>query len=379
VPSVSSKQHNFMAAIANSPSFAKKAGVPQSVGSEFVKADKGRKFAKGDGMKKIPPFMGKETKREEAKEMAVKAKSKAKYAMGEAAEGIHGKSGMKKPSKYAQGGFTKAADGIAQKGKTKAQCFAKGGFTKAADGCVTHGRTKAQQFDGGGVVDPNFTAGPPPGRLYQSMPVGRPVPMAPAPMRDPRAERRAARQARIGNRPPMVAAPRPSAPTDNTAAIRALYAGNQTDTRFNPNGPDAAAMKYWDDKIKQSGLAAVQGGMFNKEVKDYEDADFARRTAAMRGGLKKGGEVSPKAYATGGQVKDTKKVAPPPPPKPKPDSEIPSEAREIMRQREKDRAFDKGEEERKKSMGSVFAKGGCVKMARGGGCEVRGKTKGRYI
>ncbi len=47
MPSTSKKQHNFMAAIANSPAFAKKVGVPQSVGQEFSKADKGRKFAKG--------------------------------------------------------------------------------------------------------------------------------------------------------------------------------------------------------------------------------------------------------------------------------------------------------------------------------------------
>ena len=51
MPSTSKKQHNFMAAVANNPSFAKKAGVPQSVGKEFNKADKGRKFAKGGDMK----------------------------------------------------------------------------------------------------------------------------------------------------------------------------------------------------------------------------------------------------------------------------------------------------------------------------------------
>jgi hypothetical protein len=47
MPSVSKKQHNFMAAVAHSPSFAKKAGVPQSVGQDFTKADKGRTFSKG--------------------------------------------------------------------------------------------------------------------------------------------------------------------------------------------------------------------------------------------------------------------------------------------------------------------------------------------
>ena len=40
MPSVSAKQHRFMAAVANNPAFAKKAGVPTSVGKEFIKADK---------------------------------------------------------------------------------------------------------------------------------------------------------------------------------------------------------------------------------------------------------------------------------------------------------------------------------------------------
>lgn len=47
MPSTSKKQHNFMAAVANNPAFAKKAGVPQSVGQDFVSADRGRKFGKG--------------------------------------------------------------------------------------------------------------------------------------------------------------------------------------------------------------------------------------------------------------------------------------------------------------------------------------------
>lgn len=39
MPSKSAAQHNFMEAIAHSPSFAKKAGVKQSVGKDFAKAD----------------------------------------------------------------------------------------------------------------------------------------------------------------------------------------------------------------------------------------------------------------------------------------------------------------------------------------------------
>ena len=47
MPSKSKAQHNFMEAIAHSPSFAKKVGVPQKVGQDFASADKGRKFSKG--------------------------------------------------------------------------------------------------------------------------------------------------------------------------------------------------------------------------------------------------------------------------------------------------------------------------------------------
>jgi hypothetical protein len=52
MPSVSKKQHNLMAAVAHNPAFAKKVGVPQSVGKDFNDADKGRKFGKGGVMKK---------------------------------------------------------------------------------------------------------------------------------------------------------------------------------------------------------------------------------------------------------------------------------------------------------------------------------------
>ncbi len=51
MPSSTKKQARFMAAVAHSPSFAKKVGVPQSVGKEFNKADEGRKFSEGGAMK----------------------------------------------------------------------------------------------------------------------------------------------------------------------------------------------------------------------------------------------------------------------------------------------------------------------------------------
>jgi hypothetical protein len=53
MPSKSKKQHYFMEAVANNPAFARKADIPQSVGREFVQADKGHKFAKGGEMKRM--------------------------------------------------------------------------------------------------------------------------------------------------------------------------------------------------------------------------------------------------------------------------------------------------------------------------------------
>jgi hypothetical protein len=50
MPSTSKKQHNFMAAVANNPTFAKKVGVPQTVGRDFANADKGKTFKRGGDM-----------------------------------------------------------------------------------------------------------------------------------------------------------------------------------------------------------------------------------------------------------------------------------------------------------------------------------------
>ena len=114
MPSSSAKQHKFMEAVAHNPSFAKKAGVPQSVGKEFSNADKGKTFSRGGDMKESKAMVG--------KEMAFMKKKGAPASMmkHEKAEMM----GMKKggaTKKMASGGFTRAADGIAQKGKTKAK------------------------------------------------------------------------------------------------------------------------------------------------------------------------------------------------------------------------------------------------------------------
>ena len=97
MPSVSKKQHNFMAAVAKNPKFAKKAGIPSSVGKEFLTADKGKKFNEGGAMKHSDIKMDKKV---------------VKKAVGMHDKQLHG--GKKTNlTKLARGG------GIEAKGKTK--------------------------------------------------------------------------------------------------------------------------------------------------------------------------------------------------------------------------------------------------------------------
>ena len=112
MPSTSKKQHNFMAAIANSPSFAKKTGVPMSVGKEFVTADKGKKFSKGGDMKHEDVKMD--------KKMMQKAVNKHEGRLHKGQPMTKLAKGGMAPSKM---GAVKTAapsrDGVATKGKTK--------------------------------------------------------------------------------------------------------------------------------------------------------------------------------------------------------------------------------------------------------------------
>jgi len=117
MPSKSKAQHNFMEAVAHNPSFAKKAGVPQSVGQDFSKADKGKTFKQGGNMKKMN--MGGYA------DGGMPMKDGKPAFVGDG-KGKMAKGGMAK--KMAGGGMTSmgkvktaapSRDGIASKGKTK--------------------------------------------------------------------------------------------------------------------------------------------------------------------------------------------------------------------------------------------------------------------
>jgi len=75
MPSVSKKQHNLMAAVANDPKFAKKVGIKQSVGKDFEAADKGKKFKKGGPVLSV----GRGEKLSTEKGAGLTAKGRAKY------------------------------------------------------------------------------------------------------------------------------------------------------------------------------------------------------------------------------------------------------------------------------------------------------------
>ena len=47
MPATSLKQKHLMDAVAHNPAFAKKVGIPQSVGADFSEASKGMKFGSG--------------------------------------------------------------------------------------------------------------------------------------------------------------------------------------------------------------------------------------------------------------------------------------------------------------------------------------------
>ena len=132
MPSTSKKQHNFMAAIAKNPAFAKKVGIKSSVGEHFLTADKGKKFREGGDMKEPKAMVKKEIgfmkkagapksmiKHEKAEAMGMKkggmadCKTVAKKEVKGHEKRMHNMASGGKAGQLAK------ANGIATKGKSK--------------------------------------------------------------------------------------------------------------------------------------------------------------------------------------------------------------------------------------------------------------------
>jgi hypothetical protein len=127
MPSVSKKQHNFMAAVANNPKFAKKAGVPSSVGKDFLTADKGKTFKEGGAMKESKMMVKKEV---EFMKKKGAPKSMIKHEMAES-------KGMKK------GGMACSPSAMKKTAKTEVKSHEKKMHGMAKGGGIeTKGKTK---------------------------------------------------------------------------------------------------------------------------------------------------------------------------------------------------------------------------------------------
>ncbi len=117
-----------MAAVANNPTFAKKAGVPQSVGQEFVSADRGKKF--GSGSRANAQAINKPKTNQGGQEFFSKGGDTMASKMNAGFMAMMAKKKGAPAKKMAGGGMTTAKmgtvktaapskDGMATKGKTK--------------------------------------------------------------------------------------------------------------------------------------------------------------------------------------------------------------------------------------------------------------------
>jgi hypothetical protein len=145
MPSVSKKQHNLMAAVANNPKFAKKTGISQAVGRKFLESDKGKEFRKGGstnpakakianprpraGMLQMPNVS---LKKYGFKEGGTLTNEKEKD-MKKMNPGMMAMMAKKKPMKMAEGGMP-----MVMKDGKKVPAFAADGVGKMAMGGKAH-------------------------------------------------------------------------------------------------------------------------------------------------------------------------------------------------------------------------------------------------
>jgi len=128
-----------MQAVAHSPAFAKKVGVPQSVGKDFSTADKGRKFKEGGDMKESKAMMAKEIGFMKKKGAP---KSMIKHEMAEAKGKPFAKGGSTSLAKHAAMPASKAHAGLKAGGSVGTTKMGAVKTGSKPDGVVMKGKTK---------------------------------------------------------------------------------------------------------------------------------------------------------------------------------------------------------------------------------------------
>jgi len=142
-----------MEAVANNASFAKKAGVPQSVGKEFAEADKGKKFGSGGAETRADRQAINQPKTNHGAEALFKKGGRMATKMGKPVmkPGMDmAKDGMKKPTPMAKTAMPGSMMGMKKGGMKKMAVGGLSGAHKAADGVASKGKTKGKQISMGG-------------------------------------------------------------------------------------------------------------------------------------------------------------------------------------------------------------------------------------
>jgi hypothetical protein len=178
-----------MRAVANSPKFAKKVGVSQSVGKDFEMADKkAKKFGDGGSARKAklpsqnylaerlrkaaegPENRSAESLQRGAIERANREQAREANIPKRAKGGV-----MKKATKAGRALVKKSADTMGRAMVKKAgggKCYAKGGSvaSKRADGCAIKGKTKGKMLAMGGMAGRGMMAEDMGGPAMMNMP-----------------------------------------------------------------------------------------------------------------------------------------------------------------------------------------------------------------
>jgi len=378
MPSTSAKQHRFMEAVAHNPAFAKKAGVPQSVGKDFSAADKGRKFQKGGATmmgKKIPNVMA-----------DMMARRRPRMGAGMAPSAPSAPMGMKKGGKvrrFEEGGITEGPNkNIDDDTRARALAF-------------VAGKTKYSDEAEGGGESRTFTANKKPA-------------IAPATSKTPEATQSArpipsnetnagAVTGRTFTRPAMLKTDSPTAPKQMAADGNDFGAVNEDESRntkavtgrvdkVSKNMPSAAQKEENTERLGEGMLTAatlipagrLAKGAYTLNAERMRRADVLSSTAerkarfANRRSAKQQADVNDafigkrrgNEYARGGLMKFSKAGM-----HKMPDGKMMNKEIAFFKKKGAPASMVKHEEKEAKEM----------KFAKGGGIESRGKTKGTII
>lgn len=343
MPSSSAKQHRFMAAIANNPAFAKKVGVPQSVGKDYAAADKGKKFAAGGALAKV----NKQDTRHGAMDMPFKKLNKF--------------AGMKKGGKikrYEDGGdVDEGLKSYAEPQKS-----------------VETGQGKQGKLEDLKIPDrtPRPAAKP---AAKPAAPAAKPAEARATPSEStnagaassmaPRGQlgRLAAKSAGLSDEAKEEAGKRTGLAIASFVPVgRALQGLHKLGTGIKAERAERAASSMSGRVAeRQAEMAKARSARVEQARKEARrEAEYdARRASDMEAGYKKGGMT--KRFAKGGMMKESKAMV----------------GKEVAFMKKKGAPASMIKHEKAEMSG--MKKGGMAKYARGGGIESKGKTKGTMV